>query len=84
MRSIAKPALAVIAAAAAAVSLAGCSTGGGNEAVAAEGKPFTVALSTDPGSLDPHASAVSALFAVSRYAYDPLVSINLDGEISSA
>ena len=35
-----------------------------------------MALSADPGSLDPQSSSASALFTMSQFAYDPLVSVN--------
>ena len=38
----------------------------------------------DPGALDPQMSAVSALFQLSLFAYDNLVSVDADGEIGIA
>ena len=35
-----------------------------------------MALSADPGNLDPQSSAASALFTMNQFAYDPLVSVN--------
>ena len=83
MGSIRKPALAAFAATVAVVSLAGCSGGGGEESSAAEGEEFVLSLSADPGALDPQMSAGGALFAVSRFAYDALVSVDENGEIGS-
>ena len=37
----------------------------------------------DPGALDPQMSAVSALFQLSQFAYDNLVSVDANGEIGS-
>ena len=83
MRSIRKPALAAVAASIAVVSLAGCSGGGGDDSSAAEGEEFVLAVGTDPGALDPQMSAGGTLFAMSRFAYDSLVSVDENGEIGS-
>src|SRR5579875_2561537 len=45
---------------------------------------FTFALSADPGSLDPQASAGSATFQVTQFAYDNLLSEDASGKIGSA
>ncbi|MBM6404537.1 ABC transporter substrate-binding protein [Phycicoccus sp. CSK15P-2] len=65
--------------------VAGCSGGGGEPGASPDAEPtfvedgtFTMALQADPGNLDPHSSASSALFTVSQLAYDSLVSV--DGE----
>src|SRR5262245_10139857 len=72
--------------------LAGCggggdsssNAGGGDETQFVDGATFTMALSADPGNLDPQSQATSALFAVSQFAYDALVSVNgKTGEIQS-
>lgn len=66
--------------------LAGCSAdGGGGEGGGdlVEGGTFTTILGSDPGSLDPQLSAGSALFDISKLAYDTLVSIDADGEVRS-
>ncbi len=55
--------------------------GGGGEPV--EGGTFTQILPADPGNLDPQMSAGSALFALSKFAYDSLVSVDIDGEVHS-
>jgi peptide/nickel transport system substrate-binding protein len=87
MRSIRKPAFTVIAASAALVTLAGCSGGGAGgstpSAEYVEDGTFVYALAADPGSLDPQMSAGGALFAVSRFAYDSLVSVDDKGEIGT-
>jgi peptide/nickel transport system substrate-binding protein len=46
------------------------------------GGTFTMALSADPGALDPAMTASSPLFWMSRFAYDNLVSVDPDGQIS--
>lgn len=59
----------------------GSSAGGGD---VVDGGTFTLALSADPGNLDPQMSAASALFAVTQYAYDSLVSVDAEtGDIKS-
>ena len=85
MRSIRKPALAAFAASVAVVSLAGCSGGGGGGATGdvVDDATFSFSMGADPGALDPQMSAVSALFQLSRFAYDSLVSIDAKGEIGS-
>jgi len=71
----------------AAAALAGCggaSTGGGGTAPVVDGGTFTLGVSSDPGSLDPQMGAGSTLFAVTQFAYDPLVSVDGGtGEIRS-
>ncbi len=63
-----------------ALVLVGCgSDGGGGGTV--DGGTFTQILDTDPGNLDPQMSAGSALFDLSKYAYDSLVSVDGDGTI---
>jgi peptide/nickel transport system substrate-binding protein len=56
-------------------------TAGSGETTYVDGKTFTLDLSADPGALDPQASAVSALFAMTQYAYDNLVAVAKDGTI---
>lgn len=82
MRSTRKTAFAAVAASVAAVTLAGCSGGGGGTPSEgfAEDATFTFSLSADPGALDPQMSAVSSLFAISRFAYDSLVGVDEDGK----
>ncbi|WP_121257647.1 ABC transporter substrate-binding protein [Nocardioides ferulae] len=72
--------------------LAGC--GGGDDPSGSgpdaggdvvDGGTFTLGVSSDPGNLDPQMSAGSALFMVTQFAYDPLVSVDGEtGEIKSA
>ena len=59
--------------------------GGGSTAPAhvVSGGTFTFALSSDPGNLDPQASAASNLYQMSFLAYDPLLAINAQGQIQS-
>lgn len=45
---------------------------------------FTLAMSADPGALDPQASAASNTFQITQFAYDNLVSENVTGKIESA
>jgi peptide/nickel transport system substrate-binding protein len=58
--------------------------GGAGTAVAAGGGTFTMTLSADPGNLDPQSGASSALFQVTQFAYDTLLSMAPeDGSIQS-
>ena len=58
--------------------------GGGDESAYVEGATFSMALSSDPGNLDPQMAAGSALFTMSQLAYDSLVSVNAEsGAIES-
>lgn len=63
----------------ASTALAACS-GGGDDASADGGYAtdgtFTLALATDPGSLDPHGSATSSVLGMSRLAYDTIVAVD--------
>lgn len=81
---------------AATVILAGCSSGGGPDTGGGSsasgtgtggklvsGGTFTLAMSADPGNLDPQASAASNLFQITQFAYDNLVNIAPDGTIVS-
>lgn len=79
-------ATAIATAGALALVLSGCSAPGGGEKPSREpvdGAAFTQVLNADPGNLDPQMSAGSALFDLSLFAYDTLVSVNKDGEIQS-
>lgn len=64
--------------------LAGCSSGSGDSTTpnggeqVVDGGTFTMSLTTDPGNLDPVASAQGALFSISQFAYDRLLSINVE------
>ncbi|MFC7789220.1 ABC transporter substrate-binding protein [Microbacterium sp. MAHUQ-60] len=82
-RTLTAPVLAV---SALALILSGCSASGGGGASnrePVEGATFTQVLNADPGNLDPQMSAASALFDLSLFAYDSLVSVNDDGETES-
>lgn len=65
-----------------AIVLAGCGGGSGStskpsgDGQVVDGGTFTMSLTTDPGSLDPVASAQGALFQISEFAYDRLLSVN--------
>lgn len=87
-----KRAAALAATCAAAVALAGCSGssggGGGSKGTKTGGKvvdgaTFTLAMSVDPGNLDPQLSAASNLYQVTYFAYDPLLNIDLKNQIQS-
>ncbi|GAA1942021.1 ABC transporter substrate-binding protein [Nocardioides hwasunensis] len=84
------PAALVLALSAATLSACGGGGGGGGAggtdapADYVDGATFTLGLSSDPGNLDPLMGAGSALFAVTQFAYDPLVSVDgKTGEIGS-
>jgi peptide/nickel transport system substrate-binding protein len=78
----------VVGVCAAATLLAGCGGGddgggggGGGEVV--DGGTFTMAMSADPGNLDPQASAASNLFQLSHFAYDSLLFTDAEGKVIS-
>lgn len=69
-----------------ALVLVGCSSpagGGKPKGEPVDGATFTQVLNADPGNLDPQMSAGSALFDLSLFAYDTLVSVNGEGGIES-
>lgn len=71
-----------------AAALAGCggtaASNSGDDAQVVDGGTFTLGLSSDPGNLDPQMGAGSALFTVTQFAYDQLVSVDdRTGEIRS-
>lgn len=74
---------AVVAVTALAAVLTGCGSDGGGGGEPVTGGTFTEILGSDPGSLDPQLSAGSALFDISKLAYDTLVSVDADGEVRS-
>ena len=88
MRQVRSSAILALSLSVAAIGLTACgggsddssSSGGGKYA---DGKTFTMALSADPGALDPQGSASSPLFQVSKFAYDSLVSVDAKGEVTS-
>lgn len=67
----------------ASLALAGCGGGSGSDSPpqgqVVDGGTFTLALSADPGNLDPQSSAATALFTVTQFAYDTLVSVDPAG-----
>ncbi|WP_422771289.1 ABC transporter substrate-binding protein [Plantactinospora sp. WMMC1484] len=65
----------------ASLALAGCGDGGGgtgqqSQGQVVDGGTFTMALTADPGNLDPQSSAATALFTVTQLGYDTLVSVD--------
>ncbi len=66
-----------------ALGLAACS--GNNAAPSgtkfAEGKTFTMILSSDPGNLDPHFTSLSTTQQADRFLYDSLVNIDENGKM---
>ena len=54
----------------------GSGSGGDGDSNVVDGGTFTLALGADPGTLDPQMSAGSALFSVTQFAYDTLVSVD--------
>jgi len=87
MHSHTRSAVVIATAAVAAVALAGCSgSGGGGGSQSSDyvdGGTFTLSMVADPGALDPQLSAVSALFQLTQFAYDSLLSIDEDGQLQS-
>ena len=63
----------------AATALVGCGSSSGDTASAAT---FTLAMNSDPGNLDPQASAASNDYQMSFLAYDRLFSIDAAGTSS--
>ena len=69
-----------------AVAVAGCSSDSGSSGSKGGGKvvdgaTFSLAMSSDPGNLDPQGSTSSNVLQVAGLAYDSLVSINGKGQI---
>jgi peptide/nickel transport system substrate-binding protein len=60
------------------LSLVGCS---GNDASSSNDGTFTFGVSTDPGNLDPQRSAQQANNEVASLAYNPVVTLGLDGKV---
>lgn len=85
MRPVRSSAILALSLSVATVGLTACggSDGGSSGSTYAVGKTFTLALSADPGALDPQGSASSPLFQVSKFAYDSLVSVNAKGQVIS-
>lgn len=61
----------------------GVSVANSSSAGVVNGGTFTLAMNSDPGNLDPQASAASNLYQMSFLAYDSLLSITNDGTIQS-
>ncbi|MFG1610470.1 ABC transporter substrate-binding protein [Actinoplanes sp. NPDC049265] len=65
---------------------AGCSgtrDQGGSAGAVVDGATFTLAVSADPGNLDPQGSVTSNVFEMSQFAYDHLLNADSAGKISS-
>ncbi|HEX5119949.1 MAG TPA: ABC transporter substrate-binding protein [Pseudonocardiaceae bacterium] len=62
--------------------LAGCGSGSAASGVVSGGT-FTLAMSSDPGNLDPQASAATNNYQMAFLAYDPLLSVAASGAIRS-
>lgn len=78
-RTITRPVLGLaVGVCVATTALAGCSSGSSS---AAGNGAFTLAMSADPGNLDPQASAASNVYQMSFIAYDPLLSIDNHGAV---
>lgn len=71
----------------AATALAACSGGGSTDstksAKVVSGGTFTMALSADPGNLDPQMTASTSTLQVVNFAYANLVHLDLKGKLSS-
>jgi peptide/nickel transport system substrate-binding protein len=89
MRPVRSSALLALSLSVAAAGLTACGggsddgAGGGGGGKYVDGKTFTMAISSDPGALDPQGGATTALFQLTQFAYDNLVSTNEKGDISS-
>jgi peptide/nickel transport system substrate-binding protein len=68
-----------------ALGLAACSSSGGTTTggTFANGKTFTQVIGTDPGTLDPHFTALASAGQVDRFLYDSLVNVDAKGVVSS-
>jgi len=71
-----------LAAAATAVALAATACGGSPSA-AGGGSTVTIAISADPGSLDPITTVDTSALNMNEFAYDPLVHAAADGSMTS-
>lgn len=67
------------------VTACGSNKGGapGGDSAVVDGGTFTLAMSSDPGNLDPQASAASNLFQITKFAYDSLINPTADGKVIS-
>lgn len=74
---------------AAALGLTGCGgapDGGGPAASGgslADGRSFTMAMPSDPGTLDPAMTVMAAAIQVNRFLYDPLIHVTKDGGVTA-
>ena len=59
------------------------SAGSTGEQSLADGKTFTMAISADPGNLDPHFTSLGVTVQLDMFLYDSLVGIDEDGEMVS-
>ncbi|MGH3261028.1 MAG: ABC transporter substrate-binding protein, partial [Trebonia sp.] len=87
MRS-ARAALAILAAAVLALSACGGSSKPSNSTSSggklANGKTFTMAISTDPGNLDPQMTVLSVTRGVGRFLYGRLIQLESSGKVSGS
>lgn len=79
MKSIPKKAALVLCLPLLGAALTAC--GGDDGADVVDGKTFTMAITDDPGSLDPQIALSGTLLQLNRFAYDSLVGIDDDGTI---
>ncbi len=70
-----------ITAAAAVLALALTACGGGAGSTTVDGGTFTLVSAGDPGSLDPHFTALSVTIQADRFLYDTLVNIDSGGNM---
>ncbi|WIX98543.1 ABC transporter substrate-binding protein [Amycolatopsis mongoliensis] len=62
----------------AASGCAGCTSTAGRQPV--DGRTFTLAIGSDPASLDPHLTVLSVTSQVDRFLYDSLLDLTADGK----
>lgn len=68
----------VLVAATLAVSACGTQESGATSTV--DGRTFTMAISSDPGNLDPHLTVLSVAIQLDRFLYDTLLTLGSDGQ----
>lgn len=87
MRTVRTGALLALSLSLATAALAGCggsaSSGdtGDQAQKVANGKTFSLTLSSDPGAMDPQMNINSGMFQMTQFAYDPLVSVDDKGAV---